>query len=70
VDKHSPRGFGELLSDERLNRQVLRWVKQWDGHVFGRGAATSASRSASRAAPPERPLPMLPMVPAGMIRED
>ncbi|EOD19227.1 hypothetical protein EMIHUDRAFT_243123 [Emiliania huxleyi CCMP1516] len=38
--QHSPRGFGELLSDERLNRQVLRWVKQWDGHVFGRGAAT------------------------------
>ena len=35
VDKYAPRAFRELLSEDRFNRQVLRWIKQWDPHVFG-----------------------------------
>jgi chromosome transmission fidelity protein 18 len=51
VDKHAPKGFPHLLSDERTNREVARWVKAWDQRVFGSGAAGSAAaRSANAAA--------------------
>ncbi len=35
VDKYSPRSFLELLGDEEINREVVRWLKQWDRCVFG-----------------------------------
>ena len=35
VDKYAPRTFMELLSDEQVNKEVLRWVKSWHGVVFG-----------------------------------
>lgn len=34
VDKYRPRTFLELLSDEQINREVLRWLKSWDKLVF------------------------------------
>eukprot|EP00898_Chlorokybus_atmophyticus_P003584 jgi/Chlat1/4226/Chrsp27S04307 len=36
VDKYAPRMFTDLLSDERTNREVLRWVKAWDACVFNK----------------------------------
>lgn len=36
VDKYAPRVFTELLSDEKTNREVLHWVKEWDECVFGK----------------------------------
>ena len=30
VEKYRPTGFPQLLSDERINREVLRWIKAWD----------------------------------------
>ncbi|GAQ84926.1 DNA replication checkpoint protein CHL12/CTF18 [Klebsormidium nitens] len=36
VDKYAPRAFTELLSDEQTNREVLRWIKEWDPCVFHR----------------------------------
>ena len=46
VDKYAPRSFLELLSDEAINRAVVRWLKSWDAAVFGTGqAAASASRA-------------------------
>eukprot|EP00850_Spirogloea_muscicola_P004567 SM000019S05111 [mRNA] locus=s19:1074054:1081504:+ [translate_table: standard] len=43
VDKYTPRAFTELLSDEQTNREVLKWLKDWDGLVFGtRQTATTA----------------------------
>jgi len=62
VDRYSPKAFMELLSDERLNRQVLHWVKGWDAHVFG---VKSKSHRATDDAygqvteRPERPLLLL-----------
>jgi chromosome transmission fidelity protein 18 len=47
VDKYAPRVFTELLSDETTNRQVLQWLKSWDGCVFGSGAAAGAGASAA-----------------------
>lgn len=35
VDKYRPRAFTDLLGDDRLHRDVLRWVKAWDPCVFG-----------------------------------
>ena len=35
VDKYSPKSFLDLLSSEMINREVLKWVKQWDYIVFG-----------------------------------
>ena len=43
VDKHAPKSFPHLLSDERTNREVLRALRGWDPYVFGK-------------APPLRPL--------------
>ena len=31
-----PKKYVELLSDDGVNRQVLHWLKLWDGVVFGR----------------------------------
>ena len=34
VDKHAPRSFSHLLSDERTNREVVRALRAWDPYVF------------------------------------
>jgi DNA polymerase III delta prime subunit len=36
VRKYAPKFFSELLSEERLNRNVLRCMKSWDKSVFGK----------------------------------
>ncbi|KAH9271827.1 hypothetical protein BASA83_005929 [Batrachochytrium salamandrivorans] len=36
VDKYRPRMYVDMVGDERLNREVLTWVKQWDYCVFGK----------------------------------
>ncbi|KAJ1565258.1 hypothetical protein HK096_003776, partial [Nowakowskiella sp. JEL0078] len=36
VDKYSPRAYIDLAGDERTNREVLTWVKEWDFCVFGK----------------------------------
>ncbi|KAJ7390212.1 hypothetical protein OS493_026722 [Desmophyllum pertusum] len=37
VEKYTPRYFTELLSDDAINRTLLKWLKLWDKNVFGRG---------------------------------
>eukprot|EP00963_Diacronema_lutheri_P003835 scaffold287_cov337-Pavlova_lutheri.AAC.198 len=49
VDKYSPKNFLELLSDERINRDVLHWLKNWDPCVFGRDPPTPRQAPASYA---------------------
>ncbi len=34
VDKYRSARYSDLLSDEKVNREVLAWVKQWDSTVF------------------------------------
>lgn len=34
VDKYRPKAFVDLLSEDRVNRQVLGWLKSWDPIVF------------------------------------
>lgn len=38
VDKHAPTSFSHLLSDESINREVLRALRAWDPYVFHRAA--------------------------------
>ena len=49
VDKYSPKSFLELLSDEVVNRSVVRWLKSWDVCVFGGDPKLAASGRASGA---------------------
>eukprot|EP00606_Chrysophyceae_sp_TOSAG23-5_P001360 GSChrysophyteH2.ASY1.ANO1.338.1 assembled CDS len=53
VSKHAPHNFSQLLSSERINRDVLRAVKQWDPYVFKRAASSqsvTATNTAAKAA--------------------
>ncbi|KAG0199946.1 hypothetical protein BGX28_006874 [Mortierella sp. GBA30] len=36
VDKYRPKTYTDLMGDERVNREVLSWIKEWDQCVFGR----------------------------------
>ncbi len=36
VDRHAPTSFSHLLSDESINREVLRALRAWDPYVFRR----------------------------------
>jgi len=47
VDKYAPKNFFDLLSDERTNREVLTWVKEWDPIVFRRPFVKSTATYSS-----------------------
>ncbi|KAK0093770.1 hypothetical protein PV326_012707 [Microctonus aethiopoides] len=49
VDKYRPKSYMDLLSDETINRDFLRWMKLWDKVVFHRELK-----------PRKRPLPTNP----------
>ncbi|KAL9654406.1 hypothetical protein ABK040_010433 [Willaertia magna] len=34
VDKYSPKTFLDLLTDDKTNSEVLKWIKEWDPIVF------------------------------------
>jgi chromosome transmission fidelity protein 18 len=36
VDRYRPKRFVDLLGDERVHRDTLAWVKEWDYCVFGK----------------------------------
>lgn len=43
VDKYSPKSFAQLLSNEKINRGVLKALKQWDSYVFKKDVVTGSS---------------------------
>ncbi|KAI9069979.1 P-loop containing nucleoside triphosphate hydrolase protein [Trametes sanguinea] len=45
VDRYRPKRFTELLGDDRVHREVLAWVKEWDCCVFGKGKARGKKRA-------------------------
>ncbi|KAI0371671.1 P-loop containing nucleoside triphosphate hydrolase protein [Pilatotrama ljubarskyi] len=45
VDRYRPNRFTELLGDDRVHREVLSWVKEWDACVFGKGKARGKKRA-------------------------
>jgi chromosome transmission fidelity protein 18 len=36
VDRYRPRRFVDLMGNERVARETMGWVKQWDWCVFGK----------------------------------
>ena len=50
VSKHAPHNFSQLLSSERINRDVLRAVKQWDPYVFKRATSSQSVTATNTAA--------------------
>ncbi|PIL24416.1 hypothetical protein GSI_14170 [Ganoderma sinense ZZ0214-1] len=45
VDRYRPSRFTELLGDDRVHREVLSWVKEWDSCVFGKNKNRGRKRS-------------------------
>ena len=39
VDRYRPQQYTDLLGDDRVHREVLAWVKEWDYCVFGKSKA-------------------------------
>lgn len=50
MDKYAPRSFLELLGDEEINREVVRWLKSWDRCVFGKDSHRRVPKSHAAAA--------------------
>lgn len=44
VDKYRPQKYTDLIGDERLHREVLGWVKEWDYCVFGKKKGKKRAR--------------------------
>ncbi|KAF8599065.1 P-loop containing nucleoside triphosphate hydrolase protein [Ceratobasidium sp. AG-I] len=36
VDRYRPKCFTDLLGDERVHRETMAWLKEWDQCVFGK----------------------------------
>lgn len=36
VDRYRPQQYTDLLGDDRVHREVMGWVKEWDYCVFGK----------------------------------
>ena len=36
VDRYRPQQYTDLLGDDRVHREVMSWVKEWDYCVFGK----------------------------------
>ena len=45
VDRYRPSRFTELLGDDRVHREVLAWVKEWDCCVFGKNKNRGRKRA-------------------------
>lgn len=71
VDKYSPQSFFELLSDEQVNREVIKWVKSWDACVHKKAATQGGPVTAQPQLGPEQRLLLLSGPPgAGLIKNN
>ncbi|KAK0483962.1 hypothetical protein IW261DRAFT_1466046 [Armillaria novae-zelandiae] len=44
VDRYRPQRFTDLMGNERVAREILSWVKQWDWCVFGKTKGKKRAR--------------------------
>jgi chromosome transmission fidelity protein 18 len=51
VDTYKPEKFSQLLSDEKTNREVLSWMKEWDPLSFPNAQKSKAASSAAMISP-------------------
>ncbi|KAG6832058.1 hypothetical protein H0H92_005480 [Tricholoma furcatifolium] len=45
VDRYRPHRFTELMGNERVAREIMAWVKQWDWCVFGKRKGKKRART-------------------------
>ncbi|KAG7448073.1 P-loop containing nucleoside triphosphate hydrolase protein [Guyanagaster necrorhizus] len=45
VDRYRPQRFTDLMGNERVAREILSWVKQWDWCVFGKSKERKRPRN-------------------------
>ena len=69
VDKYSPQSFFELLSDEQVNREVIKWVKSWDACVHRKPTNQGAPMTAQSPSGPEQRLLLLSGPPGAVPTE-
>ncbi|KAJ2921092.1 hypothetical protein H1R20_g16001, partial [Candolleomyces eurysporus] len=53
VDRYRPRKFTDLLGNERVARDAMTWLKQWDWCVFGRSRKGSKRQNNHEDGAPE-----------------
>ena len=44
VDRYRPKRFTDLLGDDRIHREVMSWLKEWDYCVFGKRKGKKRAR--------------------------
>ena len=44
VDRYRPKRYLDLLGDDRVHREVMSWVKEWDYCVFGKTKGKKRAR--------------------------
>ena len=44
VQKHYPKSFSHLLSADKNNREILRFIKAWDPFIFRRNVSVSKDK--------------------------
>ena len=44
VDRYRPKRYLDLLGDDRIHREVMSWVKEWDYCVFGKNKGKKRAR--------------------------
>ncbi|EIN07051.1 P-loop containing nucleoside triphosphate hydrolase protein, partial [Punctularia strigosozonata HHB-11173 SS5] len=49
TDRYKPTRFTDLIGDERVHRETLAWVKQWDFCVFGPQKVIGKNKGKKRA---------------------
>ena len=47
TDKYRATKFVDLLGDERVHRDIMRWIKHWDFCVFGRDIPKSSNHQST-----------------------
>lgn len=46
VDRYRPRKFMELIGNDKVARDALSWIKQWDYCVFGKTRGKKRAKDA------------------------
>ncbi|GMH45142.1 hypothetical protein BSKO_13099 [Bryopsis sp. KO-2023] len=65
VRAYAPKKYGDLLTDEKMNRDVIKWMKAWDPVVFGKKGRNSNLTNGADRQPPESKVILLSGPPGG-----
>ena len=58
TEKYVPKKFHELLSYEKINREILTWLKSWDPIVFPKKKTEDEEENDDEVTPLKNRLPL------------